>query len=140
METDESHQVADNFKKLLGYFESRQNDQDSDPATNNLPVRLGDRIQLLAFHDIQYLIASSGYIEIYTSGKRHLLRDSFINLIPKLAANSFLRIHRSTCINIHYLKELKHLPFGLLEVRMKDGKVLKVSKSFKAGLLARIGL
>lgn len=140
LEKGVNQSTTDNLKKLLGYIESKKESKNNLLSNRTLPIRIGDRIQLIPIHSIHYFIASNGYIEVYSQEKKHLLRDNFSNLLSKLPANQFQRIHRSYCINLQFLTEIKHLSFGSIEVKMKDGKSLKVSKSYKSELIEKIGL
>ena len=52
----------------------------------------------------------------------------------------FIRIHRSTIINVNYLKEVISIGFGDIEIRMTDQEQLRVSKSYKEELVRKLGL
>ena len=43
-------------------------------------------------------------------------------LEKKLDPKKFLRIHRSTVVNVDWIKEVASLPGGALNVRLKDAK------------------
>ena len=44
------------------------------------------------------------------------------DLEGKLDPHKFFRIHRSTVVNLAWIKEVTSLPGGMLNVRLKDGK------------------
>ena len=90
--------------------------------------------------DIRYIEASGYYIEIHADGKKFLLRESLTRIEQRLPGRQFIRIHRSTIINTAYLREIEQIGFGDVEAHMKDGKVFRVSKTYKEQLFERLGV
>ncbi len=71
-----------------------------------LPIKTGDRINLIRFDSISYLEASDKYVFIYTAeGQKHLTDQSLSTLITKLPAQ-FFRIQKSYIINKDRIKEM----------------------------------
>ncbi|MCX6319243.1 MAG: response regulator [Bacteroidetes bacterium] len=71
-----------------------------------LPIKTGDRINLIRFENISYLEASDKYVYIYTlDGLKHLTDQSLSSLITKLPA-PFFRIQKSYIINKDRIKEM----------------------------------
>ena len=62
-------------------------------------------------------------------------------LEKKLDPKKFVRIHRSTLLNVDWIKEITSLPGGGLNVRLKDGKDtdLIVARDRARELKARLG-
>lgn len=118
----------------------KQGEKQAAPRHKSLPIKLAGRIYFIAIPDIQYIVASGYYIEIFTSNKKHLLRETLTNIMNKLDGDNFLRIHRSTIINTLFLEEINSLGLGDVEVVMKNKRVFKVSKSYKEGLFDKLGI
>ena len=127
-----------NFKNLLNNF--GKNTSETEQCITKIPVKQGNKTILLQVSDIRYVCASSYYAEIFLDNKKLVLRESLKNLIKKLDDNSFVRIHRSTIINIEGIKELLHSDYNELDVKMQDNAVFRVSKSYKKAFLQKIGL
>lgn len=108
-------------------------------STSQLPVRQGNKTTLLKTSKIRYIIASGYYSEIYTKEKKYILRDSLSNLMEILNKEHFFRIHRSAIVNLNFILEIVHSNYSEIDVRMKDNKLLSVSKSHKKDLLNRLG-
>lgn len=124
---------AAQFDALLDYLQ-----QGSGRRT--LPIRQSGKICFIEMEAIRYIEASGYYIEIYSSEKKFLLRESLANMEQRLQGRQFIRIHRSTIINTAFLSQIRQIGFGDVEAHMKDGKVFRVSKTYKEELFGRLGV
>jgi len=124
------------LKQLVNYLQHEQK-LEEEP----LALKQGSKISLVKMDDIRYIEASGYYIEVYTSEtKRLLLRESMTKMLEQLASPHFMRIHRSTIINTKYLSEIQHTGAGDVVTKMNDGKIFRVSKSYKDQLYKRLKL
>ncbi len=105
-----------------------------------LPVKQGNKTVLLNPENILYIKASGCYSEIFTEDKKYVLRDSLTNLCDLLDSNSFVRVHRSSIVNITHVKEIVHSDFSEIDARMSNNKLLHISKSHKSEFLEKIGV
>ncbi|MBW1297646.1 LytR/AlgR family response regulator transcription factor [Aquimarina litoralis] len=112
---------------------------DKNP-TKKLPIPLRNRTIFIPLNDIMYITASNYYAEIYTENKKYLLRESLQNLLKILNPEYFIRIHRSTIINVDFMKELINSGYGAIDVKMKDSNQFKISKSYKKDFLIKMGV
>jgi len=145
------------IKNILDYksnnsynpFENKINDlikfvkTTNQPANNyseKLPIKLGNKVFFIKTSNIKYISASGYYAEIFTDEKKYLLRDSLSNLINSLDPNKFIRIHRSTIINLNETGELINSNYGEIDIKMNDNKLFRISKSYKKTFLTKMGL
>lgn len=71
-----------------------------------LPIKTGDRINLIRFENISYMEASDKYVFIHTvDGQKHLTDQSLVMLEEKLPP-AFYRIQKSYIINKEKIKEM----------------------------------
>jgi len=110
-----------------------------DYFKNKLPVKTGKTISFIETEQIKYIEASGSYIDIQTSDKTHVLRQSLSHILLDIKSPSFIRVHRSTVINLNFLDKLIHSDYGEIDVKMKDGKRFRVSQSYKKEFLEIIG-
>jgi len=137
----QSHKEIDqNFEKKLQEFFKLNIGEKKTQKPVRIPVKQGHRTILLEAENIKYICASGYYAEIYTEENKYLLRESLNNLIELLGKKNFIRIHRSAIVNINFIKEIVHSEFSELDVRMKDNKLIRVSKSNKKDLLLLLGM
>lgn len=116
-------------------------DLERDPKyVKRIPVPLRNKTVFIYPNEILYITASNYYAEIHSKNKKYLLRESMQNLLSQLDVNFFIRIHRSTIINVECIYELVHSNYGVIHVKMKDGNQFRVSKSYKKELLIKIGV
>ena len=92
-------------------------------------IRAGGRVTFLKTADVDWIAADDYYIKLHVAGKSHLLRLSMNELEEKLDPKTFLRIHRSTIVNLERVKELHQNPNGEYVAVLKDGTELKLSRN-----------
>jgi two-component system, LytTR family, response regulator len=107
-----------------------------------LPIKTGDRINLIRFENISYLEASDKYVFIYTyDGQKHLTDQSLTALITKLPAQ-FFRIQKSYIINKNRIKEM-HRHFNgryLFILDDKEATRLTSGRTYHDAIRAEFGL
>jgi two-component system, LytTR family, response regulator len=103
-----------------------------------LMVKTAGRISFVKAEDIDWVEAERDYVRIYNAGKKHLLRERISRLEQQLPRERFLRIHRSTIVNIDRIKELQPLSFGEYSVILHDGTRLTMSRSFRDRVFERL--
>lgn len=131
-------QVDENFDKILGQF-FKHNEKTTNKYPFKLAVRQGNKTVLLEKSKIEYILASGYYAEIYKKDKKYITRESLNNLIEILDPEIFFRVHRSAIINVNFVQEIIHSGFSEIDVRMKDNRLVRISKSQKRKFLSKIG-
>lgn len=114
--------------------------KNNNQVYKKLPVKLGNKTILINTSDIKYIVADRYYAEVHTTNKKHLIRQSISRLINLLDGRKFSRIHRSTIINFEYLKEIVHSGYAEIDIKMNDGNLFRVSRSYKKDLISQLGI
>ncbi|QJE00415.1 response regulator transcription factor [Massilia forsythiae] len=91
-------------------------------------VRDRGRIFPLALHEIEYLKADAKYTAISARGQTFLVRIGISELEAQLDPARFIRIHRSTLVNLDFVESMKADEQSQLLIRMRDGSVLAASR------------
>ena len=94
-----------------------------------IEVKESGHILYLPVEDIEWLQAVDHYVEIRAAGKTHLLPQTLGKLEKTLYPNQIVRIHRSTIVNVGYVRELQPFSRDEYVVILEDGSQLKVSRS-----------
>jgi two-component system LytT family response regulator len=71
--------------------------------------------------------------------EEHLLRESMSGVEARLDPCRFVRIHRSTIVNIERIQELQPAFHGDYAVTLHGGKELALSRSFREKLEEALG-
>jgi two-component system, LytTR family, response regulator len=89
------------------------------------------RYFLVELDDIYFFEASGDYVVVHKQKNTHLINDSMNNIERKLDPQQFIRIHRSTIINISYIDSLQPYFNGEFHITMKNGEKLKLSRNYR---------
>lgn len=95
-------------------------------------------IMLDARKDVLYLEGADDYTLFVTSaGKEYLTFGTLGKWEQRLFSQGFIRIHRSTIVNFHAIYSW-HYENKNIVLNMRDGKQIRVSKSYKAYFLSYV--
>lgn len=104
-----------------------------------ITVKERGKIIFVVTDDVAFIEAQGNYLELDTSEKSHLIRMPLHELESKLDPNQFVRIHRSTIVNIDQIKEMHPLFNGDQTVIMKSGKKLTMTRNYRDNLKNLLG-
>jgi two-component system, LytTR family, response regulator len=104
-----------------------------------LLVRVGQRDVLVAMADVDWIEADDYCSVLHIAGKRHLVRETLGALEARIDPSTFVRIHRSSIVNIRRVAELQRHPMGGVSVVLTTGTRLPVSRARRARLAAALG-
>jgi two-component system LytT family response regulator len=93
-------------------------------------VQKSEKLINLAVEEIMFLEASGDYTILTTKSDQFVSSSGIGKLEEILNPEIFIRVHRSTIININFLKEIeKHFNGGMI-VKMQNGKSFPVSRTY----------
>lgn len=98
---------------------------------NRVVIRSGRRILFVYPDEIDWVEADGNLVKIHSGAETHLLRIPLSVLEQKLDPERFMRIHRSTIVNINRIREVQHWLRGRYRVLMRDGTALIVSQAYR---------
>jgi DNA-binding LytR/AlgR family response regulator len=78
--------------------------------------------------DVTWVEADGAYVVVHAAGRKHVLRESMAQILDRLGAATFVRIHRSAGINLAHVHAIKRGKAKGLEVEMNDGLRLPISR------------
>ena len=93
----------DNIHEITKYDFSNDSNllmTESGNMNNFIAVKSIGKIELIPYEEIYWLQASSNYIEVHLENRIILHRDSLSRLENKLSLDCFLRVHRSSVVNL----------------------------------------
>ncbi|HXT41957.1 MAG TPA: LytTR family DNA-binding domain-containing protein, partial [Candidatus Angelobacter sp.] len=106
---------------------------------DRLAVKSGGKVLVLKLDEIDWIEAADNYVNLHVGGESHLHRETMSALERKLSASEFIRISRSTIVNIERIKELQPLFHGEYAVILRNGTRLTLSRSHREKLDRLLG-
>ncbi|MBC7900386.1 MAG: response regulator transcription factor [Saprospiraceae bacterium] len=97
-----------------------------------LTVKKDERIILLKVQNVHWVEAQGNYALLKFEDKSHLLRETMDNLESHLDPRTFVRIHRSTIVNVNQIKELQVWARGEYRVVTHSGKTFTLSRGYRS--------
>lgn len=98
-------------------------------------VKDRDRFLLLKSGEIDWIESAANYVQLHARGRSFLLRMTMNELEGELDSSLFVRIHRSTIVNIERIVEIKPTWHGDFEVILQDATSLRLSRAHRHRLL-----
>jgi len=93
----------------------------------------------LSLDEIDWVEAAANYIKLSVCGQSYRMREAIGRIAQRLDSRQFVRIHRSTIVNVQRIKALEPVNGGEYIVILRDGKELSCSRGYRAGLQQFIG-
>jgi len=93
-------------------------------------VRSGSSFSFVRAEDIDWIDGADNYVRLHVSGREHLLRDTMKSIESRLQPDIFVRVHRSTIVNIDRVASVQPHNHGEYVIIMRDGARLNASRSY----------
>jgi len=106
--------------------------QNGTPYTTRIVFKSKGRILFLPVSEICWIGAEENYVRICTRSETHLLRETMTHLEEKLDPSTFLRVHRSSIVNLQYVKEVRPEIDGEYGVLLHNGQKISMSRSYRS--------
>jgi two-component system LytT family response regulator len=96
-----------------------------------LVVRSVGRVFFLRTEEIDWIEAAGNYLNLHVGRESHLIRETMNGIEAKLDPSRFIRIHRSTIVNVDRIKELHPMFSGDYAVVLRNGTELALSRNYR---------
>jgi two-component system LytT family response regulator len=104
-----------------------------------ITVKERGKIIFVPIDEIDFIEAQGNYLELDRGECSHLIRMRLHQLEAKLNPDKFVRIHRSTIVNIDRIREMHPLFNGDQTVIMQSGKKLTMTRNYRDKLKFLLG-
>jgi two-component system LytT family response regulator len=101
---------------------------------SRIAVKAKDRILLVDPTTVMSIEAQGNYVLLQRLSGSYLLRESISSVAEKLKPYGFIRIHRSMLVNTSFVEEIQPWPTGEYLLRLKGGRELTVSRTYRSNL------
>ena len=101
-------------------------------------IRCDGEIHVMAPEDILWIESDGDYVRLHVTDKSRFVRMSLLRMMEKLDPAHFVRIHRSTIVNLRHMRKASPALYGEYTVELTNGAKLKVSRTFVHDLKAHL--
>jgi two-component system, LytTR family, response regulator len=114
--------VAPDYKAMVQQLANSLRESGPTGYLDRIASRLGDKLWFIDLDRVTHFYAEDKLTYAVSDGKAYAVDFSITRLEAKLDPKKFLRIHRSTVVNLAWIRDVTSLPGGALNLRLKDEK------------------
>ncbi len=97
-------------------------------------IKIGRKHLFFDKREIDMVEADSNYIRVFVNDSSYIIRNTLRSVEKKLDPDIFMRINRSTIINVDRIRELIENEKNEYEVILKDKKTIKWGRQYRKNL------
>jgi len=101
-------------------------------------VKSRGRVEFVRVADIDWIEAEGNYVKLHAGKKAWLIREKIGTLEERLDPEAFLRVHRSSIVQLDRIAELHPMVAGDGILVLRDGTQVKLSRGYRRRLLERV--
>lgn len=98
-------------------------------------VKDRDRYRFVETDRVDWFQAAGNYVRLHVGDETHLVRATLSGMLERLDPSQFVRIHRSTIVNVDRIREVQPWVGGDYIAILNDGENLRISRNYRDGLL-----
>jgi two-component system LytT family response regulator len=129
----ETETTTEQIKVLLNSIQQNSN------RLERLIVKTNGRIIFLRIEEIDWMEAAGNYVKLHVGNETHMIRETMNGLEQQLNPQKFIRIHRSTIINIEKIKELEPFFNGEYKVLLSNNAQVILSRNYRESFTKLFG-
>lgn len=114
--------------------------QSTTSALPHLIVRSPNRVHLLRTDDIDWIEADDNHVRVHAGGRSYKGREKISEVEARLDPTRFVRVHRSSIVQLSRIREVQPLSHGDHVVLLLDGTIIRVARSRRDALQEALGV
>jgi two-component system LytT family response regulator len=137
---------AERFKSALTHarqhLTKRRTSGTREPSLerrDRLVIKSSGRIYFVRTNEIDWCEAAGNYVRLHVGVQTHLVRGTMGYIESQLDPRHFVRVHRSTIVNVDRIQELRSSFNGEYIITLHDKTRLTLSRGYRDGLQTRLG-
>lgn len=127
------HSSPEDDRRLVDLLEKLRT-----PRPDRLAVRDGAHLVMVKTDTIDWIEAADNYVCLHCGPVTHVMRETMNGIETMLDDAIFVRIHRSTIVNMDRIKELQPWFRGDYRVILQDGTVLTLSRTYREKVQSKL--
>ncbi len=122
---------------VLGYKYFRRLERktyipETKPTSNTIIINNGRKNIIVNIIDILQITSATPYIFIHLENKKHLHSETLKSICSQLDSSVFVRIHKSTVVNISKVSLFKSRLNGDYDLQLTNGDLVRLSRTYAA--------
>lgn len=110
------------------------------PRADQLLVDRGHHMDVIAVGDIDWVEAADNHVIVHIGPERHRFRRTMEQVLERLPPDRFVRVHRSTIVNLHRIRQVHAWFHGSHLLVLADGTKVTTGRQFRDHVMERLHL
>jgi two-component system LytT family response regulator len=127
-------------RDLARLIASRAGDLENAAQGDRVAFRDGGRLILLDRDEIEWIGAEDDYVRVHTARKNYLIRETLSSVEQRVDPTRFVRIHRSTLVNVNVVREVVQAANHDAVVVLRSGEKLRASRRYREIIAERFSV
>jgi two-component system, LytTR family, response regulator len=127
------HRQEAHWERLHGLLKTPEH-REGGETIKRFPVRRGNEFIFVPVRDVDWIEGLGDYAGLHVGDKAHLLREPLHSLEARLDRTQFVRIHRSTIVQVERIARLEPATNRDAVVLLRGGNSLRVSRTYRSRL------
>jgi two-component system, LytTR family, response regulator len=106
---------------------------------DRIAIKTHGQVSMIPVSEIDWIESAGDYVYIHSGPHKHIIRETMRSIERRIDPARFVRIHRSTIVNVDRIRSLKPNEHGDFEVHLQDGEKLKLSRTYRSHFQKVIG-
>lgn len=124
---EQAKSLVSRLERLVGRTDARS---PGDRYVERFPVKEGGRVYFVRAGTIDWIESADNYVRLHTGGTTHLVRRTLAQVETELDPAHFVRIHRSTIVNLDRVREIQPGIGRYRLVLLESGAQLRLSERY----------
>lgn len=120
------------YKFLSMYKKNSSFNIEREIRNNTIIINNGKHNIIVNVKDILQITSATPYISIHLENKKYLHSETLKSIHNQLDGNIFIRVHKSTLVNLSKVNSFKSRLNGDYDLEMTDGSVVRLSRTYAA--------
>jgi two-component system LytT family response regulator len=103
----------------------------SHASADRMVIRDAGRVFFLSLAEIDWIEAAGNYVRVHAGKQAHLMRHTITGMLSKLPSHEFLRVSRSSIVNLKRVREVQSLFNGCFVFMLQNGARVESSRRFR---------
>src|SRR5947208_6145713 len=86
-----------------------------------VPIKSDGRVTFLRVDEIDWIESADNHVKIHAKGQTHVLRRTLQSMQASLSPTAFMRVHRTSIVNVMRIEEIQPWFNGEYVVVLRDG-------------------